>query len=152
MAGLAAGIVVHPDSREAMARWLGLDGVEVDVDPELSVPAPTGSFDAPGPGASEVVVVDGREVLVSAIDGSFDEQLIRKTVTSADQVRQLQVMGHPALWIAGTAHEVMYESADGDVVVERVAADTLLWQDGAVLFRVEGFDTLADALAFVEGT
>ena len=149
---LAAGIVLHPDSRDAMARWLGLDGVTVEIDPELSVPTSSASFDAPGPGESEVVIVDGREVLVSALDGRLDERLITKTVSSSDQVEQVEVSGHPGLWVSGTAHEVMYESPEGDVVVRRVAANTLLWQDGTVLYRVEGFAELADALAFAEGT
>ena len=80
----------------------------------------------------------------------IDERLITKTVGSTDQIRQVEVMGRPGLWITGDAHQVRYLSPEGDVVVDRVAADTLLWQDGAVLFRVEGFDDLADALAFVE--
>lgn len=149
---LAAGLVVHPTSRDAMARWFGLDGVSVEVDPDLSVPAAPASFETPGPGESEVVVVDGREVLVSAVRGRLDERLITKIVTSSAQVRQLEVKGHPALWIGGAGHEVMYESPAGGVVVRRVAANTLLWQEGTVLFRVEGFDELADALAFAEGT
>lgn len=153
---LVAGIVLHPDSRQAVARWLGLDGVVIEFDPSLSVPpedpAAAPLFEAPGPGESEVVVVGGREVLVSAIEGGLDERLVSKVVSSTDQVEVVDVMGHRGLWISGAPHEVMYASPDGDVVVERLAANTLLWHDGAVLYRLEGFEELADALAFVSGT
>ena len=46
----------------------------------------------------------------------------------------------------------MYDAAVGDVVVERVAGNTLVWQDGDTLLRVEGFARLSDAIEFVEGT
>ena len=60
--------------------------------------------------------------------------------------------GQPGLWISGGAHEVLYESLVGGIVVERVAGNTLLWQHDGVLSRVEGFDDLSQALAFAEGT
>ena len=37
----------------------------------------------------------------------------------------------------------------GEIVVERVAANTLLWQRDGVLWRVEGFTRLSEALDFV---
>ena len=89
--------------------------------------------------------VDGRRIIVSAVRGELTEQLIVKTVGSSDQIEEVTVDGHPGLWFAGAPHHVMYDAPIGDVVVERVAADTLVWQDGDSLFRVEGFDRLADA-------
>ena len=158
---LVLGVVLTPATRTVVARWLGLDGVVIVVDPALPTPSTADAstpiselppiFEAPGPGESRVVVVDGREILVSTIEGSLNDQLITKVVGATDQVEAVEVMGYPGLWVSGAAHEVMYE-LDGDVIVERMAADTLLWNDGVVLHRVEGFDDLADALAFVEGT
>ena len=52
------------------------------------------------------------------------------------------------MWIDGAPHEVFYRDGDGEVVFERFAGNTLLWQEGDVLYRVEGFPTLADALAY----
>jgi hypothetical protein len=147
-------IVVQPDARHAVARWFGLDGVVVEIDPELTVPPGPASFDLPGPGRSSVIVVDGREILVSAIDGTLDGALVAKVVRSSDQIEEVDVGGRPGLWISGADHtvtfEVLYEGPDGEARGERVAADTLLWQDGTTLLRVEGFETLADALAFAE--
>jgi hypothetical protein len=149
---LAVGFVAHPAGRGAMARWFGLDGVSVQVDPTLPVTRSAETFAAPGPGESQVVIVDGREVLFSAVDGRLFEEGITKTVQSSDQISEVRVGDHPGLWIAGGSHQVAYESPDGDMVVTRVASDTLLWQDGPVLFRVEGFDDLADAVEFASGT
>ena len=143
------GVALIPDSRRAVARWFGLDGVTVEVDPELSAtPAAHVSFDLPGPGQSRVVDVDGREILVSTISGTLTPRMIVKSVQSPNQVHEVEVDGAPGLWIDGLAHEIGYESPPGHVVFERMAGNTLLWQRGDVLTRVEGFDDVDAALAF----
>jgi hypothetical protein len=153
VAAIVLGGALQPDARDAVARWFGLDGVDVEVDPDLTAPpSPPPSVALPGPGESDVVTVDGRRVLFSAIDGRLTDALITKTVQGTDQIREVEVAGHPGLWISGGSHEVLYETPGSGIVVARFAADTLLWQEGAVLYRVEGFDDLAEALAFAEGT
>lgn len=151
---VAAGVLLIPDARSAVARWFGIDGVDVDVAPDLTLPADAPStFDLPGPGDSTVVELDGRRILVSAIAARPNEVLISKTVQASHDVVDADVNGHDGLWVGGGAHEVLYETPDGEVEVRRVAANTLLWWDGDVLYRVEGFDDLDDALAFAaEGT
>lgn len=146
------GVVLNPDSRHAVARWFGLDGLVIEVNPNLSAPEAMIVFEAPGPGQSRVVTVEGRDVLVSAVSGTLSDALITKSVGSSNQVEVVDIDGLEGLWISGSAHQVLYEAANREVVVERFAANTLLWQDNGVLYRVEGFDQLADALAFVEGT
>lgn len=145
---VAGSVLAVPDARHAVARWLGLDAVSVKVDPDLSSTAHDGTFTTPGPGESRVVTVDGRQILVSAIAGALDEALIAKTVGSSEQVLGVDVAGWPGLWIEGDPHEVMYRDLDGSVLVERVAADTLLWQEADVLLRVEGFTELDAALDY----
>ncbi len=142
------GVLVIPDSRRAVARWFGIPSVEIEVTPSLSLPPPIGLREAVGPGESRIVDVDGRAILFSAIDASFDDQLITKTVSGSDQLEQVDVNGSPGLWVGGESHEVLYRVPDPEVVVERVAANTLLWNDGEVLYRIEGFDQLDDALEF----
>lgn len=148
---VVAAVVAVPDSRDAVARWFGLDGMTIDVDPGVSPSRVSDALDDLGPGETSVVMVDGRRIIVSAIAGNLTERMITKTVGSRDQVEEVEVRGLPGLWISGAPHEVGYES-DGDAVFERMAANTLLWQDGDVLFRVEGFNELSDALAFAQGT
>jgi hypothetical protein len=142
------GVAVIPDSRRAVARWFGLDGVTVEVDPEVTGSAAPVASDLPGPGESRVVQVEGKDILVSTISGTLSSRMITKTVQSSDQVQEVDVDGAPGLWFAGPAHEIGYESPTGQPVFERMAGNTLVWQRGDVITRVEGFDDLEDALAF----
>lgn len=149
---LAVGVAMMvPASRDAVSGWLGLDRVTIERR-EGATPSPPSAppFSAdvpsePGPDG-EPVIVDGRTVLVATIDGRLSDVVITKTVASDAPVRALDIDGAPALWIEST-HEVMIE-VDGAPVVERIAGSTLLWQDGDVLRRVEGFETLDDAIEF----
>ena len=142
------GVAVIPDSRRAVARWFGLDGVTVEVDPEVTGSAAPVASDLPGPGQSRVVQVEGKDILVSTMSGTLSSRMITKTVQSSDQVQEVDVDGAPGLWFAGPAHEIGYESPTGQPVFERMAGNTLVWQRGDVITRVEGFDDLEDALAF----
>jgi hypothetical protein len=145
---ILAAVALIPESRDAVARWFGLEGVTVTVDPEISGTAPSVSFDLPGPGQSRIVAVDGRQVLVSTIDGTLTPTMINRSVGSSAQVREVDVDGALGLWIEGASHEIGFESPPGHIVFERMAGNTLLWQRGGVITRVEGFDDLDTALAF----
>lgn len=134
-----AMLVAIPSSRRAIAEWFGLDGVEIERDPELSVPA--GS------------AVPGNEILVDEVDvgsvaGRLDGVLLSKTLAGDTGIARIDIDGRPGLWIDGEPHLVSYRSAEGDLVEERFAGNTLLWQDGDVIHRVEGFSTMQDAIAF----
>lgn len=146
------GIALLPDARHAVARWFGLDSVKVVVDPSLDTEpvgtAPPVVIDLPGPGESRAVDVDGHAVLISTLDGALNPGLITKSVQASAQVTEVDVGGAPGLWIEGSPHEILYESPDGEIVFERMAADTLLWQRGDVLTRIEGFEQLDQALDF----
>lgn len=148
---VTAAVLVPPGSRQAVARWFGFDRLVVEIDPDLPIRAPSGAVELPGPGESRRVDVAGREILVSAVGGTWNDGLITKSVGSSDQIEPVDVGGLDGLWFSGAPHEVFYEAGDGRVVVDRVAANTLVWQDGDVLYRVEGFATLDEALRFVEG-
>ena len=130
-----------------MADWLGLRGVRIERRDERigGIPAP---FALPGPGQSRMVTVDGKQILVSSIAGVLDDVLVRKILGPGTGVQQVMVGGSPGLWIDGEPHDVLYRLPGGDVTVARAAGNTLLWQTGEVLHRVEGFDDLASAVAF----
>lgn len=144
---VAGALVAVPRSREALADWFGLRGVRIERRDERGggTPAP---FALPGPGQSRMVTVDGKQILVSSIAGVLDDGLVRKIVGPGTGVQQVMVGGAPGLWIDGEPHDVLYRLPDGDVTVTRTAGNTLLWQTGEVLRRVEGFDDLASAVAF----
>lgn len=146
---VAVAIALHPDSRRVVARWFGLNQVRIERDADLDVSSAPVTFELPGPGDSQIVEINGREILVSAIVGRLDRPILQKTLASNTSIIEVDVGGHLGLWIDGAPHQVMYEAGDGDIAVERVAGNTLLWEVGDVLYRLEGFDNLDDALKFV---
>ena len=46
--------------------------------------------------------------------------------------------GVDGLWVSGAPHQLVYEEPGGDVVQSRMSADTLVWQEGDVIVRIEG--------------
>lgn len=131
---VAAALVV-PSSRQAIADWFGLDGVSIEHQPDLSVPAD---------------VTDQLPVGVTfdQFDGSIDDDLITKVLGDGTAIRRVDVGGLLGLWIDGEPHELVLRSPDGGFTTRRFAGNTLLWQDGATIRRVEGFPSLEEALAF----
>ena len=150
MVMVAAVVVIVPSARDTVAGWLGLDRVEIERRDDLVVPLTAPVVTAPAgssPIGEQAVSVEGRTVLLATIDGRLSDVFIGKTVAADAPVASLDIEGLPALWIE-EPHEVVIER-DGLPVVVRVAGATLLWQDGDVLWRVEGFATLDEAIAFV---
>ena len=145
---LAVAIALIPESRSVVARWFGLDHLRIERDADLELPPTPLTFDLPGPGESRIVKLNGREIMVSAIDGQLGGPMMRKRLGSSTSIIEVDVAGNVGLWIDGAPHEVMYETSDGSVAVERVAGNTLIWEVGEVLYRLEGFDDLADAIEF----
>ncbi len=142
-------IAFHPDSRRAVANWFGLTQVRIERDADLDLLSTPVTFELPGPGESQIIEVNGRQIMVSTIYGRLGGSIMQKTLGSSTSIIEVDVAGHLGLWISGAPHEVMYEASDGHVVVEQVAGNTLLWEVGDVLYRLEGFENLADALEFV---
>lgn len=140
--------VFHPDTRRAVANWFGLSMVRIERDADLELTDTRVSFELPGPGESQIIEVNGRQILASTIYGQIGRTM-QKTLGSSTSIIEVDVGGHVGLWISGAPHEVMYETLDGQVAIERVAGNTLLWEVGEVLYRLEGFENLDDALEFV---
>ena len=147
---VAVAVALVPSTRDAVADWFGLDRVRIDRRDDVEiVPMPTtvgDSAPSAGPIGETTEIVDGETVLIARFDGSLTDVLITKTVQATAAVVALDIDGDAALWIADP-HEVLIERA-GEVVVERVAANTLLWQDGDVLWRMEGFQRMEDAVRY----
>ena len=131
---VAAALVV-PSSREVIADWFGLDGVRIEQQPDLSVPADAVD-DLPA------------GITVDRFDGSLDDALVTKVLGDGSDIQRVDVGGRPGLWIDGEPHELVIRDVDGETVIRRFAGNTLLWQDGETIRRVEGFPSLDEALAF----
>ena len=146
----AAVVALVPSTRDAVADWLGLDRVTIDrrddLDLDLDLAPPTAT--SPGPFDARTDTVDGQRIEIMRIDGELTDGAIRKTVGGSAQVVPVAVDGNPGLWIP-ELHELMIEQG-GLPVFERVAANTLVWQDGDVLWRIEGFARMGDAIRYAE--
>lgn len=162
---IAAALAAVPASRDAIADWFGLDGVEIDRQPELSVPAaappisgdPLGTVvevaDASDQGTGDEVADAANQVMaidVAEFEGHLDDVFLTKTLATGTDIERVEVAGAPGLWIDGDPHLVTYRAPDDEIVTERFAGNTLLWQDGDVIRRVEGFATAAEAIAYAE--
>jgi hypothetical protein len=128
-----------PDARHAVARWLGFESLRIEVVDRIP---PDLVADATAPPA---------DVIVQTLPGRLDAGLYVKLVESGIQITQVDVGGEVGYWITGEPHVLMYRDADGNVREARLAADTLVWQDGDVIRRIEGDISLDRALAIATG-
>ena len=164
---VVAAVVAIPDSRHAVARWLGLERLPVEIVGTLPpaaraelgspltlpdaaaradvVPYVATTLGAPvatyAPGGRYVAVRyddDGTAVLVTTLPGKLDDIAFRKLVAAGVQVTAVPVGDADGVWISGEPHVFVYESRDGGMAEARPAADTLAWQVGDVIVRVEG--------------
>jgi hypothetical protein len=127
---VVAATLAVPGSRRAVARWLGFDGYRVErvVDlPDVdAAPAPVGPI---------------------VIRGDLTTDAFRKLVAQGTDVRPISVYGRPGVWISGDEHLFFTYRRDGDRREQRLAGNTLVWQEGDEIVRVEGEElTLREAL------
>ena len=120
-----------PGSRRAVARWLGFDGYRIERVVELpdvdAAPAPAGPV---------------------VVRGDLEQVTFGKLVEAGTKVEVVSLNGRPAYWISGDQHLFfMYRPGRLDPE-QRLAGNTLVWQDGDEIVRVEGVGlTLEQALA-----
>lgn len=90
----------------------------------------------------------GYGALVGQFVASLDASLIGKGVGPGTKVENVVVGGAPGIWIEGEAHFFFYRDARGDIHQEslRLAGNTLLWEHGGRLVRLEAQVSRARAL------
>ena len=120
-----------PGSRRAVARWFGFDGYTIErvVDlPDVDAgPAPIGPL---------------------VTRGDLTTDAFFKLTQMGTDVRQIEVNGHPGFWISGGQHLFFTYARNGVRQEQRLAGNTLVWQQGDEIVRIEGVDlTLDEALA-----
>jgi len=103
---------------------------------------------APGPDrpASPVAPVG---VLLSELRAEPDYAYVKKLFSAGTQLEFVSVGSADGVWISGAVHELVVEAPDGSeqVAPVRLAANTLLWADGGVTYRLEGALTRDQAIA-----
>jgi hypothetical protein len=119
-----------PDSRRAVARWFGFDGYRIErvVDfPDVDAgPAPIGPL---------------------ITRGDLTTDAFFKLTRIGTEVRDVEVNGHAGFWISGGEHLFFTYDRNGRRQEQRLSGNTLVWQDGDEIVRIEGVDlTLEKAL------
>lgn len=194
-ATLLVALVVAP-VRSAIADWLGIGGVAVDLSTEplpdpgpvdidlgrsvsldtaraavefpLLVPAALGQPDevrlAEAPTGALVYLVyaasdelpaapgTGVGALVTQFRASLAGGTITKVVPPDGSVDEVEVRGVPGLWISGEMHLIGYLLPDRSVIDDsiRLAANTLLWEEGGITYRLESALELEETLEVAE--
>src|SRR5215467_1039900 len=144
-----------------------LDGARRQVGWTIAVPSSLGAPDEvyvklpPGaPSGGEVTLVyvarhdirpsgtTGISVLVTEARGAINEQFFGKMLGPGASVEQVSVNGHAGWWISGQPHAFAFTDAQGSFYDEtlRLATNTLVFDDGGTVVRIEGDMTQAQAL------
>jgi hypothetical protein len=94
-------------------------------------------------------LLDGAGLLVTQARGRLDEGLAFKIISSGrGTAERVTVDGAEGYWFAGEPHWFWYMAPDGTSIEDsrRLVGNTLAWQRGDVLYRIEGDIDLARAL------
>lgn len=81
----------------------------------------------------------GHGALVTQFRGVLDTSFIGKGVGPDSRIENVRVGDAPGVWIEGQAHLFFYRDGAGNILQEtlRLAGNTLLWQRGDSLMRLE---------------
>jgi hypothetical protein len=133
-----------PTARPVFGERVDLDEAQEAVDFPLLVPRADAVVRMRGP---LVELTFGRLTLLQF----RGEQLpyVTKQVGPSSSMRSVMVRGANGVWIDGARHEVIYRlpsDVEPRFVQRRAAGNVLIWEDDGVTYRLEGPQTLADAL------
>jgi hypothetical protein len=144
-----------------------LDGAQRQVGWNVVVPFSLGAPDEvyvklppSGPSGGEVTLVyvsrtdirptgiTGVSVLVTEARGQVNEQYFGKVLGPDVNIEKVSVNGHAGWWISGKPHDFAFTDAQGNFYSDtlRLATNTLIFDDGGTLVRIEGDMTEAQAL------
>lgn len=164
----SASVSAAPSARASAPAGLGvalglgtpstLDAVSADAGFPILTPAELGPPDAvfrggdtlrgqiafvyaPRPGIPASELLGGAALLITQNRGDVDEGLANKLVDSGlGRVTRVKVGNEDGYWFFGQPHVFWYIAEDGSVVEDsrRRVGNTLVWQHGDVLYRIEG--------------
>jgi hypothetical protein len=90
----------------------------------------------------------GVSVLITEARGQTNEQFFQKTLGPDVTMEPVTVGGHPGYWISGRPHNFVFTDANGNPYFDtlRLATNTLIFDDGGTVVRVEGDLTQQQAI------
>jgi hypothetical protein len=92
--------------------------------------------------------VDRPRLVLSQLRGAVYDGFVKKVGTGGTRVEEVEVDGERGLFVSGDEHYVMFLGEDFTVQDEPtfLAGTVLLWNDGPLLYRLEGDLTRDEAL------
>jgi hypothetical protein len=92
--------------------------------------------------------LSGVSVLVTEVHGRVDEQYFGKTLGPDVTIEDVSVDGHAGYWISGSPHMFVFIDTEGNAYPDtlRLATNTLVFDDGGTIVRVEGDLTKEQAI------
>jgi hypothetical protein len=102
----------------------------------------------PGGEVAFVSSVGGRQVVVTEVGGQLQSFSLQKALGPDTTLTPVTVNGRNGFWLAGHPHLFFFVGSDGRVVEDslRLAGNTLVWEQGGVIYRVEG-ESLTESAA-----
>lgn len=90
----------------------------------------------------------GLSALVTEFGGHLEPGILGKVAGQGTKIEQVTVNGGAGAWLEGTPHEVFYSSGGGQFYTDtlRLAGNTLIWEQGGIVMRLEAQVDLATAL------
>src|SRR5258708_3932023 len=90
----------------------------------------------------------GASVLITEARGAVDKNVFGKMLGPDTTLQEVTVNGHPGYWIAGKPHVFYFTDTSGQFRNEtlRLATNTLIFDNGGTVVRIEGDLTMAQAL------
>jgi hypothetical protein len=90
----------------------------------------------------------GVSVLITEARGAVDKNFFGKMLGADTTLQEVTVNGHPGYWIAGKPHAFVFIDSSGQTRYEtmRLATNTLIFDNGGTVVRIEGDLTKAQAL------
>ncbi len=78
-------------------------------------------------------------MLVQEFRGGLSSGLFQKGVPASSHIEPVTINGAPGYWIEGGLRAFAYQDASGNVQFEqtRIAGNTLLWEQGGIVYRLE---------------
>ena len=97
---------------------------------------------------ADAATLAGVDLLVAQFEASVPGEFVKKLLTLGSEIEYTTVRSSEAFWISGEPHLFFYEGGDGAIRQEtvRLAGNVLLWEDDGITYRVEGADSLREAL------
>lgn len=90
----------------------------------------------------------GIAALVTELGGRLEPAILGKVVGPGTSIELLTVNGEPGAWLEGRPHQVFYTATGGAFVNDtlRLAGNTLIWEQGGIVMRLEAQVDKATAL------